>query len=482
MKLLWPQSLLGRLLAVFVGGILIAQIMATLFWITQIRHTDTEYVRDLSKQIASSVSSTAQFFLKFPVEYRHIVLDQLRNMGGTRYFVTLNEEHIEITDIGNLRLHQPIDAQLRKTIYSTLGNDTELTLNISRTDNLHVLNNETLLSDIPHRWAQDSLMISADSLLLVIQIRMDHDEWLYIAAPIPDALLKDDWEVLLTNQFPLLIMMLVVMIGMTFFIVRWLTQPLIMLSKAAQELGKDIDHPPLDETGTREVADAARAFNQMQERIRNYIQDRATMLSAISHDLKTPITRINLQVDLIGDDSLRESISEDIDDLNLMVKGALDCLKGTDIQESQEVIELAPFCTRLVEKYSLIGAELSLDLVLGEQLTMACKPLALKRCLSNLIDNALFYGERAEVLVVADVKKQSLQFRICDYGSGVPEDKLESLFAPYFRLDKSRNKNSGGIGLGLNIARNIARAHGGKLHLENTTNKGLLAVLTLPLE
>jgi len=481
-KLLWPQSLLGRLLSVIISGILIAQLLASLFWLTQIRQTDTVHIRDLTKQIAHSVASTAQFFLKFPVEYRHIVLDQLRNMGGTRYFVTLNEEHIRIKDIGNPRLHQPIDTQLRQTVYATLGNDTELTINISRTDSLHVLNNQTLLSDIPHRWAQDSLMIDADALLLVIQIRMDHDEWLYIAAPIPDALLRDDWEVLLVNQFPLLIVMSVMMIGLTFLIVRWVTQPLNMLSKAARELGKDIDHPAIDESGTREVADAARAFNQMQTRIRNYIQDRATMLSAISHDLKTPITRINLQVDLINDDALRDSISDDIDDLNQMVKGALDCLKGTDIQEPQERIELQSFCRRLVEKYAQTGAPLNLDMQLGDHTQLACKPLALKRCLSNLIDNALFYGERADISVVSDSAKRSIQFRICDYGAGVPEDKLESLFAPYFRLDKSRNKNNGGIGLGLNIARNIARAHGGKLHLENTVNKGLLAVLTLPVE
>ena len=258
--------------------------------------------------------------------------------------------------------------------------------------------------------------------------------------------------------------------------VRALTQPLTVLARAANDLGRDIHQPPLSETGPLEVRDAARAFNTMQGRLIRYIEDRDRLLAAVSHDLKTPITRLRLRAELLDDPLLRDKIQGDLDDMQHLVQASLDFLRGGDHAEPMVPTDVDALLESLQEDVEDIGFSLAIQ---GVTLApLRCRPLALKRCLGNLVDNALHYGCAVEI-VVCDTPER-LTLRVCDRGPGIPEAQLEQVFAPFYRLEGSRSRDTGGTGLGLSIARGIARAHGGELSLRNRPGGGLDAVLELP--
>lgn len=258
---------------------------------------------------------------------------------------------------------------------------------------------------------------------------------------------------------------------------RYLTRPLDRLAVAAAELGRDINRPPLDEArGPLEARRAARAFNLMQTRLRRYVQDRGRVLAAISHDLKTPITRLRLRSELLEDESLRAKFQADLDDMETMVQATLDFMRGTEHAEPVVPVDLGALLESLQEDYAESGGRIELEGRAGKP--YPGRPLALKRCLTNLLDNALHYGRRARVRLADGPDR--LTVTIADTGPGIPEGELERVFEPFYRLEGSRSRHTGGTGLGLGIARNIARAHGGELVLRNRPGGGLEAVLTLP--
>jgi len=225
-----------------------------------------------------------------------------------------------------------------------------------------------------------------------------------------------------------------------------------------------------------EVRHAARAFNTMQERLIRYIEDRNRILAAVSHDLKTPITRLRLRAELLDDISLKEKFLGDLDDMQRMAQASLDFLRGGEDSEPIAAVDLNALLESLQEDAEEAGQTVGIDGVAHQPLR--CRPLALKRCLTNLLDNALKYGQQAELAVEDTPSRVKLMVR--DHGPGIPDSELERVFEPFYRLERSRSRDTGGTGLGLSIARNVARAHGGELRLRNRPQEGLEAVLELP--
>ena len=258
--------------------------------------------------------------------------------------------------------------------------------------------------------------------------------------------------------------------------VHWATRPLKRLSDAAEGLGRNIDRPPLDETGPDEVVRAARAFNRMQARLQGYIRDRTRVLAAMSHDLKTPITRLRLRADLLDDPEHRRRFARDLDEMESMVGATLDFLRGLESGEAAKPIDVMALLESLQADLAETGGDVTIE---GNAAApYPGKPQALKRCLSNLLENAIKYGKRAHV-VVEDGAEQ-LRIRIQDEGPGLPAEELERVFEPFYRAEQSRSRETGGTGLGLTIARSVAENHGGTLQLVNRTGAGLEACLTLP--
>ena len=262
--------------------------------------------------------------------------------------------------------------------------------------------------------------------------------------------------------------MLLLFIGL---LVHWQSWPLKRLARAARELSLGADVAPVAEGGGSEVVEVGRAFNSMRERISRYLTERSQLFSAISHDLRTPITRLRLRVELLEDERLQAKFSQDLDELELLVKGALQCVKDTDIHENIEPIDLNQVLEMLAEPY-LGDGRITLE---GRAVSpYPGKPLALRRCIGNLIDNAIKYGERARLRIIDSPEGFVLQ--VDDQGPGVPQQQMEQVFEPHFRLAGKQQ----GYGLGLGIARNIAHSHGGEVSLLNLREGGLRVTLYLP--
>ncbi len=258
--------------------------------------------------------------------------------------------------------------------------------------------------------------------------------------------------------------------------VRWATQPLKALADAADELGRNIHRPPMPESGPTEVARAARAFNTMQSRLAANLRERTSVLAAMSHDLKTPVTRLRLRAELLDDPQLRQKFSRDLEELEAMVTATLDFLRGTAGAEPVQSVDMGALLESLQSDLAETGHPVHIESHAARP--YPGQPTALKRCVRNLLENAVNYGHSATVAV--DDNAQRLQISIRDKGPGIPHADLERVFEPFERLEASRNRDSGGTGLGLTIARSIAQAHGGGLTLHNRAGGGLEARLVLP--
>lgn len=269
---------------------------------------------------------------------------------------------------------------------------------------------------------------------------------------------------------------LTVLLGIVLFaMTRTITRPLQALARAADAVGRGTSTPPLREHGALEIRRATRAFNAMQERLQRYLDSRTRVLAAMSHDLRTPLTRLRLRVESIEDEALRQRCAEDVDEMARMVSGALSVFRGLNDEEQPTAIDVNGLLEGLARQYTETGHRVTVEGRAHAPLTG--KPLALKRALSNLIDNAVQYGTCVQLQVDDGAQ---LVIRVLDDGPGIPAENLERVFEPFFRLESSRNRATGGTGLGLSIARDIAQAHGGTLTLDNRAAGGLAAVLTLP--
>jgi signal transduction histidine kinase len=273
-----------------------------------------------------------------------------------------------------------------------------------------------------------------------------------------------------------LLVLLGAVIVLSLIAVRWVTGPLSALATAAEKLGRDIDRPPLDENGPLEVRRAASAFNVMQQRLSRFLSDRARVLTAMSHDLKTPLTRLRLRMETVNDPVLRAKIEKDLDEMQSMVTQTLDYMRDSSRGESAQQIDLMALLETLQIDFRDTGNAVEIKGAIAQP--YVGRPLALRRCLTNLVENAIRYGGRA--MIEVEDSAEQVVVRIVDDGPGMADEELERAFEPFYRGERSRSRETGGTGLGLGIARNVARAHGGELVLKNRPGRGLEAILTLP--
>jgi signal transduction histidine kinase len=263
---------------------------------------------------------------------------------------------------------------------------------------------------------------------------------------------------------------------LAYLVARMTTRPLKQLAQAAKDLGNDINHPPLELTGADEIRQASAAFNAMQARIRQYIFQRTQMLAAITHDLQTPLTRMRLRLEKVGEAELQQRLIGDLSAMQAMVKEGLDLARSMDTTETMQLMDLDSLLDSVCADAADARQRVTLDGSAG--MALLGRPLDLRRCLVNLIDNAVKYGHAAKVTV--ERINGAARIRIRDAGPGIPDAELARVFDPFYRVETSRSRESGGTGLGLTIARNIAEQHGGSIALANHPDGGLEATLMLP--
>ncbi|MCJ8325027.1 MAG: ATP-binding protein [Rhizobiales bacterium] len=275
---------------------------------------------------------------------------------------------------------------------------------------------------------------------------------------------------------PLLVTMLLMVISIILvvsLVVRRLTKPLGELAKAAYNLGHGQDVGELHEVGTEDVRNVIRSFNQMNKKIKRFVDDRTKMLAAISHDLRTPITSLRLRAEFIEDKDMQGKILATLEEMQMMTEAALKFAKDSHSKETTKNIDLASLLETLASDYKDMGKSVSLiDDADVAQIILPLRVQSIKRAIRNLIDNGLKYGGEVTMRFALNKPENHAEIYICDNGKGIDENEFEQVFEPFFRLEKSRNKDTGGVGLGLSIARNIIAAHGGEVNLHNVKTDG----------
>jgi signal transduction histidine kinase len=464
------RSLISRMLLLTIFSVVVAQMMSSFFLVNQFAESEKKTVLLNANNLAENAVSTITFFQSLPLQYRHLILEQLRDLGGSRFFVSLNSEKITINPIAESELKQEVITTVEQILKRRIPESRQMDIEFSHPDDLHVLKNDVLLKDLPPSWGAYSLIIpSVKPPILVVQVEMAEQEWLYLAAILPPPYLLIDKSMFSPEQLLTLIFSTVLVLVFIYLLFYWQTMPLKELAMAVSEMSIDLEQEPLKEQGASEIVAATSAFNRMQQKLQRYIQDREVLFRSISHDLKTPITRLRLRAELLGDEKQTEAFTHDLDDLEMLVKGALQTVKDTEIHENTQPVDIL----KLLEQISSSQPE-KIKVISNDVYPYRGKPLALKRCLSNLIDNGIKYGDSVEVQVNDNVER--LEILIKDNGPGIPEHELENIFTPFRRLHNDKH----GYGLGLGISRNIIDAHSGELHLINRDEGGLEVIITLP--
>jgi signal transduction histidine kinase len=304
-----------------------------------------------------------------------------------------------------------------------------------------------------------------------------------------DVRLQDGQWVRLTEQSPApaapglstalllqLAMLLLLVAGVSLLAVRQATQPIQQLSAAAEALGQNLDAAPLPDQGSPEMRQAARTFNQMQSRIKSLLLERERALAAVSHDLRTPLTRLRLRSELVDDESLREQLGADIEAMANLINTTLDYLRERQTQEPVRPVNINALLESLVDDARAQGRTITLE-GFAEQ-SWPVRLIGLRRALQNLIDNAFKYA--GDATLVVHESGDWLHLGVRDHGPGIAASELTQVVQPYYRVDKARTDTAMGVGLGLSIVNEVARAHGGQLALSTPPQGGLCAMLILP--
>src|SRR6267378_490798 len=465
---LWPQSLFGRLLAASVGAVLLAQAVG-LFLIAQEREHFVLQgsVREWSRRIAET---TLMLQPLSPAE-RAAAVGRLSGAHERLYMPHLfaggngHEPGPAGRGFVRLPLLSDFEQTLKEQVRSALG--PAYAIEVSATPDPAPL---AIAVPVPFFAAHELAAHQGRARHYDVSVRFaDGGAVLFRltrlpqGAPLPRHLLIN---------LTLLVLILVIAL---YVAARNITRPLSALADAADSVGHDARPAQLEERGARELRDAARAFNTMQDRLRRYLDSRTRVLAAMSHDLKTPLTRLRLQVEALDNLPMQARIGRELDEMEAMVREALSLFRGIEDGEPAAPIDLGALLGQVREEFTGMGQQVTVTGRSEQPLT--AKPQALKRCLTNLVANATKFGARADLLLEDGAV---VAIRVRDAGPGIPAQELERVFEPFYRLESSRNRDSGGTGLGLSIARDIAQAHGGALTLRNLPGGGLEAALLLP--
>lgn len=333
------------------------------------------------------------------------------------------------------------------------------------------------LKELGPDLTDDDIVIGAnrkaetDPHLALVSLRIPDQSWLNITLFAPDARPQTSHGTVLSTS-----LMALGVIAISILVIGWMTKPLRRFASAARQLYHGTDRVEVPETGPQEIRDVASAFNEMQARIRELINTRTQTLAAVSHDLKTPLTRMRLRAESLTDRPCAEGMIRDIGEMEAMLDQTLAHLRGDRRDEEPRPLDLVALLTTLVDEASDRGAEASIRD--APPVIIEARPLALKRAFRNLIDNAIKYGGMAQVTV--EERGEVIRVEIFDEGPGIPEQRMAEMFQPFTRLEPSRSRETGGFGLGLSIAKDVVEGHEGEIALANRVNGGLVVRIDLP--
>ena len=447
---LWPRSLFGRLTLVLFTGLILAQIVS---FAISLSERDQALFRFSDLQWAQRIAQTVR------------LMDSLNAGERQRIAVILTTPRllVSLSDKPPVSGHaDPQSEDYLANLKEILGSSHDVRVVVVERTPQEAVAGVPAPPDAPRIQRSEHV---------VTQVQLSDGSWVNFDHPRPWSVSDQPTRLLLSFAVLLCSVLLI-----SFLAVRRLTRPLSVLAQAADELGRDLYRPPLAEQGPLELRAAIVAFNNMQARLRDYIYERTRILTAVSHDLRTPITRLRLRAELLGDETLKAKFVHDLQEMESMTSATLAFLRGFEDREPVQSVDLMALLESLQTDSLDTGYDVKLEGSIGHPVML--RPRALRRCLDNLVTNAVRYGG-GKVTVTLEDKGAEVVIRVRDAGPGIPEAELEKVFEPYYRLESARSREGGGTGLGLSIARNIAELHGGNLLLRNHPDGGLEAILTL---
>ncbi|MGF1909289.1 ATP-binding protein [Vibrio kasasachensis] len=453
--------------------IILAQFLAGLIWYQHSSEKDKEGLTTTVNSLALSAASTISFFQTLPPEYRHLVLNQLRNMGGTRFFVSLNNHQIPVSPLPSSDRKTMVIDEVEGVLSNELQDAPNIQVEFTRRDKLKVFNKELSIDELPMLWGHYSLSYGdLNPPILVIQVEVDKNAWFYLAAVLPAPYINLETSYFEVREWFTFVLSALLLLICTWCVVQREIRPIRQLAKAATLMSSRLKVPEVKEEGSAELQAAVHAFNKMNRRIDSHIKDREMLFGSISHDLKTPIACLKLRAEMLDDDTDRERFTRIANDLDLLVKGALQCIKETDIHEDIEPIDLEQLVSHVASAVDPKGDNITIHN--SRVSRYAGKPLAIKRCIQNLVDNGVKYGGKVDLYLQETL--EAVTIKVEDHGTSIDPYTLDKLIQPYYRGHNDQEGN----GLGLTISQSIIKAHGGQLSLDITERGGLCATLEFP--
>jgi signal transduction histidine kinase len=468
----WPDTLVGRTVVVLLAGVLLSNVIGVVVYSGERQDLLTSA---RSRELAQRVVGAATALEQVRPEQRSRLVRRFRGR-----FVRMFWSRTPVAEPG------PVDwrtRSIRRALLDELGDgaDDRLRLSYGREPEQRMFPGSREPSEFASRHAGPrgrGMMRGAHwhpGEVLTGSLGLSDGSWLNFGIPLPP--FQPFWE---TRIFLLILGTTLVALAVSIWAVRRASAPLSVFTSAADRLGLDMNAPPLTEEGPREVRQASQAFNNMQRRLQRFVRDRTQMLAAISHDLRTPITRLKLRAELIEDEQQQKKMLSDLDEMEAMIAATLSFARDEFAHEPRAALDLAALlqtvCDEAADAADATDAAASYD---GPaRFAFTGRPTALKRAFANLIDNAVKYGGGARVALA--MAQGTVSVTVDDDGPGIAEVEFDRVFDPFYRIESSRSRETGGVGLGLAVVRSVIRGHGGDITLANRPEGGLRAIVVLP--
>lgn len=463
MKRFLPRTIAGQSIIVLLVGLTVSHLFSMAVYTV-----DRADVLTLSSghQIAHRIAAITRLLDETPTEWRENIL-HATDSQALQVSITPVSRLVEFKDPG---LMNRMLRQYLSRLIDGPKEDRVLVQLFDAGENFDVANppNEVHL---PHNLMPQMLHGQPHPQMMRASVRLKDGKWVNFATALPEG--ESLWS---TRAALSMLLMAGGVILLSLWIIRRVTKPLRVFSGALKRFGKDLDAPPLDETGPLEVREAKVAFNEMQDRLRHLIDNRTRLLAAISHDLRTPITLLRLRTEFVGDGEEKSKMLATLDDMEKMVASTLSFARQDSENEPSERVDLAALIGSICDDMTDAGRQVEFNPTTG--IVYECRASALKRALANLVENAVKYGGIARV----GLKKAgtNIEITVEDDGPGIPEAELGNVFSPFYRVEQSRNRESGGVGLGLSVVQSIIDKHGGDVVLSNRKEGGLRVRVVLP--
>lgn len=464
MKRFLPKSIAGQTIIVLLVGLTVSHIFSMTIYTA-----DRAEVMTMSggHQISHRVAAITRLLEGTPVEWRDRILQATNSQ-------TLS---VTVTPVSRLLGEDSqgiVNTLLRKYLARLIGTQDESRVVVQVLD---MEDHSSTSAGEPFQSSGHATMAhmfhgQAGGRLLRASVRLNDGQWLNFSTAVPEG--ESLWSIKTVLS---LLLMAVGVILISVWVIRRVTRPLRVFTAASQRLGKDVAAPPLVVSGSSELQEAVDAFNEMQQRLRRLVENRTRMLAAISHDLRTPITLLRLRAETVVDADERARMQGTLDEMEAMISSTLSFAREDAVDETVERVNLTALVGSICDDMTDTGYRVEFD---GEgQLVHECRPGALKRALTNLIENAVKFGGSANVKLRKT--DSAVEIVVEDDGPGIPEAELGLVFSAFYRVEKSRNPESGGVGLGLSVVQSVIDKHGGEIELSNRAEGGLRARIVLPL-